>query len=93
MGIAGCQFFGKFNSRTHLFLCSKCFPQRQFSDLTAHSLSSSLPQNHLPLCLGLEWVGQLEKLTVVVMAEMLMHIVEEQVVHIMGGFGFHERLG
>ena len=29
----------------------------------------------------------------VVVAEMLKHTMEKQVVHTVGGFGFHERLG
>ena len=45
--------------------------------ITAYSLSSALLQNHPPLCSGLEWLARLEKLNVVVMAEMLMHTVEE----------------
>ena len=75
--------FWAIHSRTHPFSYSKCFPRCQFFDLTAHSLSSALPRNHPPLCSGLEWLAQLEKLIVVVMAEMLMHTVEEQGVHTM----------
>ena len=58
-------------------MLSQCQP----FDLIAHSLSSALLQNHPPLCSGLEWLAQLEKLTVVVMVEILMHTVEEQEVH------------
>ena len=56
-------------------------------------MSSTFLQNHPPLCSGLEWLTKLEKLTVVVMAEMLTHIVEEQEVHIVGVLASMRDLG
>ena len=76
-------FFRQFHFGTHLFTCSKCFPQCQPSNLTAHSPLSALPQSYLPPCSNLEWLAQLEKLTLVMMAEKLKYIVEEKEVHTM----------
>ena len=84
LNIAGCQIFEQFRSGTHLISCSRCFPQCQPFDLTIHSLLSTSLQSYPPLCYNLGWLVQLEKLTVVVMAEKLKHIVEEQEVYTVG---------
>ena len=47
----------------------------------------------LPPCSNLEWLVQLEKLIVVVMAEKLKHTVEEQEVHTVEVFVSRRDLG
>ena len=93
LNTAGCQNFEKFLFRTHLISCSRCSPQCQPSDLTAHSLLSASLQSYPPLCSNLGWLIQLKKLTVVAMAEKLKHIVEEQEVHTVGFSASRRGLG
>ena len=89
----GCQIFEQFRSGTHLFSCSQYSPQCQPFNLIAHSLLSALLRNYPPLCSNKGWLVQLEKLTVVVMAKKLKHIVEEQEVHTVGVSASRKGLG
>ena len=93
LNTASCQNFEQFFSRTHLISCSRFSPQCQPSDLTSNSLLSVPLQSYPPLSSNLGWFVELEKLTVVVMAEKLKHIVEEQEVHTMGVSASRRGLG